>query len=60
MPAIVDDSLESIEKRDWLRDYVSTYLQRDIRDLANLRELKPFVRAQKTLASLTSIPNFSN
>lgn len=54
MPAIVDDSLEDSEKRDWLRDYVSTYLQRDIRDLANLRELEPFVRAQKTLSSLTS------
>lgn len=54
MPAIVDDSLESRERRDWLRDYVSTYLQRDIRDLANLRELEPFVRAQKTLAALTS------
>lgn len=54
MPAIVDDTLESRDKRDWLRDYVSTYLQRDIRDLANLRELEPFVRAQKTLASLTS------
>ncbi|PID44135.1 MAG: hypothetical protein CSB47_11645 [Proteobacteria bacterium] len=54
MPAIVDDSLEEREKRDWLRDYVSTYLQRDIRDLANLRELEPFVRAQKTLSSLTS------
>jgi predicted AAA+ superfamily ATPase len=54
MPAIVDDSLEADEKRDWLRDYVSTYLQRDIRDLANLRELEPFVRAQKTLSSLTS------
>ncbi|HEB63213.1 MAG TPA: ATP-binding protein [Gammaproteobacteria bacterium] len=54
MPAIVDDSLEHAEKRDWLYDYISTYLQRDIRDLANLRELEPFVRAQKTLASLTS------
>ncbi len=54
MPAIVDQSLEQNDKRDWLRDYVSTYLQRDIRDLANLRELEPFVRAQKTLASLTS------
>ena len=54
MPAIVDDSLEASEKRDWLRDYVSTYLQRDVRDLANLRELEPFVRAQKTLSSLTS------
>lgn len=54
MPAIVDHSLQESEKRDWLRDYVSTYLQRDIRDLANLRELEPFVRAQKTLSSLTS------
>ena len=54
MPAIVDESLEASEKRDWLRDYVSTYLQRDVRDLANLRELEPFVRAQKTLSSLTS------
>jgi len=54
MPAIVDASLDESEKRDWLRDYVSTYLQRDIRDLANLRELEPFVRAQKTLSSLTS------
>ncbi len=54
MPAIVDSSLEHVEKRDWLHDYISTYLQRDIRDLANLRELEPFVRAQKTLASLTS------
>jgi len=54
MPAIVDASLDSVAKQDWLRDYITTYLQRDIRDLANLRELEPFVRAQKTIASLTS------
>ncbi len=53
MPAIVDVELNEQEKYDWLQDYVRTYLQRDVRDLANLRELEPFVRAQKTLATLT-------
>jgi predicted AAA+ superfamily ATPase len=47
--------------RQWLKDYVSTYLQRDIRDLAALRELEPFVRAQKALASQTSgVVNMAN
>jgi uncharacterized protein len=53
MPAIVDETVALADKRDWLRDYVSTYLQRDVRDLANLRDLEPFVRAQKSLAALT-------
>ncbi len=53
MPAIIDDDLDDEDKFDWLRDYIQTYLQRDIRDLANLRELEPFVRAQKALAGLT-------
>ena len=33
--------------------FIRTYLQRDVRDLANLRELEPFVRAQKALANLS-------
>jgi predicted AAA+ superfamily ATPase len=53
MPAIVDDALADEEKYDWLHDYIQTYLQRDLHDLANLRELEPFVRAQKALAGLT-------
>lgn len=53
MPAIFDNELDDEDKFDWLHDYIQTYLQRDIRDLANLRELEPFVRAQKTLAGLT-------
>jgi predicted AAA+ superfamily ATPase len=53
MPAIIDENIESHEKREWLRDYIRTYLQRDVRDLANLRELEPFVRAQKALANLS-------
>ncbi|MBI2502596.1 MAG: ATP-binding protein [Candidatus Latescibacteria bacterium] len=53
MPALADPALHAEEKYGWLRDYIQTYLQRDVRDLANLRELEPFVRAQKTLAGLT-------
>jgi predicted AAA+ superfamily ATPase len=52
MPAIVDASLTVTDKREWLHDYIRTYLQRDVRDLGNLRELEPFVRAQKSLAAL--------
>ena len=38
-----------------------TYLQRDLRDLANLRELEPFVRAQRTLAAMTGgLLNFAH
>ena len=47
--------------RLWLNDYVQTFLQRDIRDLVMLRELEPFVLAQKTLASQTaSVINMAN
>lgn len=53
MPALVDEELTEGDKNDWLRDYIQTYLQRDIRDLANLRELEPFVRAKKVLAGST-------
>ena len=53
MPAIIDENIEAHEKRDWLRDYIRTYLQRDVRDLANLRESEPFIRDQKALAHLS-------
>jgi hypothetical protein len=39
MLAIIDENIEEHEKREWLRDYIRTYLQKDVRDLANLREL---------------------
>ena len=61
MPAIVDSTLEDREKYDWLYDYVQTYLQRDVRDLANIQDLEPFVRAQKTIAGLTAqVVNLNN
>ncbi|MBT4502853.1 MAG: DUF4143 domain-containing protein [Gemmatimonadetes bacterium] len=61
MPAIVDEVVDDEEKIEWLWNYIQTYLQRDVRDLANLRELDPFVRAQRTLAGMTGqLLNISN
>ena len=60
MPAIAGGTLTEQEKYQWLADYTKTYLQRDLRDLANLRDLEPFVRAQKSLAGLTGrVLNFT-
>ena len=53
MPVVVDPMLTARDKYDWLRDYIQTYLQRDLRDLANLRDLNPFARMQRALAGLT-------
>jgi predicted AAA+ superfamily ATPase len=48
-PAVSGDEPDA-EKRDWLRNYVRTYLERDIRDLASFRDLDPFVKLQHYLA----------
>ena len=53
MPALSRGDITNSDKDEWLNDYISTYLQRDIRDLGNIRELEPFVTAQKISASLT-------
>lgn len=49
-PAISDTSLSPEEKYDWLKNYVRTYLERDIRDLASFRDLEPFIKLQQYLA----------
>ncbi|MCF8361122.1 MAG: ATP-binding protein [Prolixibacteraceae bacterium] len=49
-PAISDAELSDNEKRDWLKNYVRTYLERDIRDLASFRDLEPFQKLQQYLA----------
>ena len=49
-PAVSDTDLSDEEKYDWLRSYVQTYLERDIRDLASFRDLEPFVKLQRYLA----------
>lgn len=49
-PAVSEDILSAEEKNDWLKNYVKTYLERDIRDLASFRDLDPFVKLQRYLA----------
>ena len=49
-PAVSGTELADEEKLDWLKDYVKTYLERDIRDLASFRDLEPFVKLQRYLA----------
>jgi len=59
-PAISDSNITDEEKRMWLKDYIKTYLERDIRDLAELRFLEPFTRVQKLLALQTAqLTNYS-
>ena len=49
-PAISDDGINEDEKFEWLYNYVRTYLERDIRDLASFRDLEPFIKLQQYLA----------
>lgn len=53
-PAISDTSIPNEEKKDWLKNYVRTYLERDIRDLAEMRRLEPFAKVQKLMAINTA------
>lgn len=53
MPAVMDPGLSDEDRNDWLGNYVRTYLQRDLRDLANLRDLMPFVRLLRAIAGRT-------
>lgn len=59
-PALWKDNISDEDARKWLYDYVQTYLQRDIRDLAEIRNLEPFVLAQQISARLTGkLVNYS-
>lgn len=59
-PAITDSTISDNEKHEWLRNYVRTYLERDIRDLAELRRLEPFTKVQKLIALNTArLTNYS-
>ena len=49
-PAISENNSNENEKYEWLHNYVRTYLERDIRDLASFRDLEPFVKLQQYLA----------
>ncbi len=53
-PAVSDEALIDEERHVWLQNYVRTYLERDIRDLASFRDLEPFVKLQRYLAENTA------
>lgn len=56
MPALHAEAWTDEDRREWLRDYQTTYLQRDLADLARLDRLEPFARAQKAAALRASQP----
>ncbi len=49
-PAVSDEDLSGEERRLWLENYTRTYLERDLADLANLRELQPFIKLRQAVA----------
>lgn len=60
-PALVDDEMDDEGKYIWLKNYVNTYLERDIRDLASFRDLDPFIKLQRAVAIYTGgVFNASN
>ncbi len=52
-PALTDPSLSDEDRFHWLTQYVRTYLERDVRDLASFRDLEPFVKLQQYVALQT-------
>ena len=53
-PALVDEAMSDEERYLWLKDYVRTYLERDVRDLASFRDLEPYIKLQRALAMQTA------
>ena len=59
--ALTNINLTDSERYEWLANYVKTFLERDIRDLASFRDLEPFVKLQLYLANTTSsLANYSS
>jgi uncharacterized protein len=52
-PALISTSLTDIERSEWLKNYVRTYLERDVRDLADFKSLDPFIKIQRITSLLT-------
>ncbi len=60
-PALTNINLTDSERYEWLANYVKTFLERDIRNLASFRDLEPFVKLQLYLANTTSsLANYSS
>lgn len=59
-PVLTKNSMDDNERYEWLTDYVRTYLERDVRDLADFRSLEPFVKVQRMTALMTgNLLNYS-
>ncbi len=59
-PALVNADLTDEDRYEWLLGYIRTYLERDIRDLADFKSLEPFIKIQKMTSLLTAqLVNFS-
>jgi predicted AAA+ superfamily ATPase len=52
-PVLTKNSFDDNERFEWLTDYIRTYLERDVRDLADFRSLEPFVKVQRMTALMT-------
>lgn len=52
-PALVDKEMTEEQRFIWLQNYVRTYLERDVRDLASFRSLDPFIKLQHAIALQT-------
>lgn len=60
-PALVAEDLTEDDCYMWLKNYVQTYLERDVRDLASFRDLEPFIKLQRAVALYTgALFNASN
>jgi predicted AAA+ superfamily ATPase len=60
-PVLTHENITDKERHEWLENYVKTYLERDIRDLASFRDLQPFVKLQLYAANITgNLINYSS
>jgi predicted AAA+ superfamily ATPase len=53
-PALSSSDFSDEDRFAWLKQYVRTYLERDLRDLASFRDLDPFIRLQHFVALNTA------
>ena len=49
-PFLARIKMKDSERFEWLTDYIRTYLERDVRDLADFRSLEPFIKVQRMTA----------
>ena len=59
-PALTNPDLTDEDRFEWLANYVRTYLERDVREIAMFRDLEPFIKLQRYIALQTAgVLNYS-